>query len=417
MRCLKLVFAAFLLSLGLAAPAWAETEIVFYHYQTGAPYTTLKQIIGEFEAANPGVKVRDIFKNSETITADVQAALAARRPVDIATVIGKNIQFFLTNTPAVPLNIDPAKSPWLDNYLPNFLDLGRVGTKVYAIPHAYGTPMLYVNKAIFAEAGLDTKNLPKTWDEVVKAAETVTAKTKSFGVAHLQAAAKDYGTMLMVTNAGAEYLSKDGTKALFDSKQGIAALQLWQDMAVKKIMPIADDRQWTAAFSGGRMSMYITSSAALRQFVDAAQGKFELGVAQYPLFGNQARRVPNSGAAVMLYAPAGEKRDAALKFLGYLSQREVSNRWARETGYMPLVKDPLSDPAMRKYVEEFPYVAPVIAQMAETVPTSVWPEKGTLEAQSIISNMVDDLWANKAPAAVLVPDAVKRINQALTPNG
>ncbi|MFX9718429.1 hypothetical protein ABTO87_17830, partial [Acinetobacter baumannii] len=89
------------------------------------------------------------------------------------------------------------------------------------------------------------------------------------------------------------------------------------------------------------MALYINSSAGLRGFVDGSAGKFELGVAQYPLFGNDPRRVPNSGAALMLYAPAGEKRDAALKFLGHLSKREVSNRWSRETGYMPLAKDPL----------------------------------------------------------------------------
>lgn len=403
--------------LGLAGPALADTEIVFYHYQTGASREVLKSIIADFEGATPGVKVREIFKSSETITADVQSALAARRPVDIATVIGKNINFFLTNTPAVALNEDPAKAPWLDNYLPNFLDLGRVGGKVYAIPHAYGTPMLYVNKTLFAEAGLDPNKLPRTWDEVIAAAQAVTARTKAAGVAQLQASSKDYGTMLMVTAAGAEYLSKDGTRALFDSPKGIAALQMWQDLAVKyKVMPIADDRQWTAAFQGGRMAMYINSSAGLRGFVDGSAGKFELGVAQYPLFGNEPRRVPNSGAALMLYAPAGEKRDAALKFLGHLSKREVSNRWSRETGYMPLAKDPLADPAMKRYVEEFPRVAPVIAQMAETVPTAVWPEKGTLEAQNIVSNLIDDLWAGKASAAVLVPDAVKRMNQALAAN-
>ena len=39
---------------------------------------------------------------------------------------------------------------WLDAYLPNFLDLGRVGERIYAIPHAYGTPMLYWNKDLFA---------------------------------------------------------------------------------------------------------------------------------------------------------------------------------------------------------------------------------------------------------------------------
>ena len=42
-------------------------------------------IFRRFEAENADIKIVDIFKPDQTITSDVQAALAARRPVDIAT--------------------------------------------------------------------------------------------------------------------------------------------------------------------------------------------------------------------------------------------------------------------------------------------------------------------------------------------
>ena len=113
--------------------------------------------------------------------------------------------------------------------------------------------------------------------------------------------------MLMVTNAGGTYLNAEGDKLMFDSAEGIAGLQLWQDLVIKhKVLPLANDAQWTAAFLGGRLAMYVTSSAGLRQMVQQSQGKFELGVANYPLFpGRSVRKVPNSGATFMLYAPAG----------------------------------------------------------------------------------------------------------------
>jgi hypothetical protein len=38
------------------------------------------------------------------------------------------------------------------------------------------------------------------------------------------------------------------TKAEFDSPQGVAVLQMWQDMAKSGIMPVANDQQWGAAF-------------------------------------------------------------------------------------------------------------------------------------------------------------------------
>lgn len=402
------------LALTAAATAANAVEITFYHYQQ-ASLPALRGILDDFQAANPDVTVKDIFKASTTITADVQAALAAGREVDVATVIGKNIIFFLNNTPAVPLNAD-GDSAWLDGYLPNLLDLGRVGEKIYAIPHAYGTPMIYYNKDIFRAAGLDPESAPKTWDEVVAFARQIKDRTGKAAVAHLQASMGDYGTMVMVTNAGSTYLTKDGTEARFDDANGIAVLQMWQDLAKDGLMPVADDNQWTAAFMAGQMGIYITSSAALRTFVAKSEGKFALGVGNYPLWRDQPRRVNNSGAALMLYAPEGERRVAALKLLKYLSRQEISNRWSRATGYMPVIANPEADPEMKAYVDGFPHVRPVIEQMGETVPTATWPAKGTLEAQTTVRAMLDELWAGNRPAADIVPEAVAKINAALAPN-
>lgn len=392
-----------------------QTEIVIYHYQTDKRHEALKEVFRRFEAENADIKITEIFKPDPTITADVQAALAARRPVDIATIAGRNVYFMSRNTAAVPVNQEPGKAGFLDNYLPQFLDVGRRGDKIFAMPYAFGTPMLYYNKDIFRKAGLDPEAPPKTWDEIISAAKTIQEKTGVAGVAHLTAGNKDYGTMLMVTNAGATYLNPEGDKLMFDSPEGIAALQLWQDLVGKhKVMPLATDAQWIAAFFGGRLAMYITSSAGLRQVVQQSKGKFEVGVANYPLFpGRSVRKVPNSGATFMLYAPAGPRREASLKFLAFISRLEIANYWSRESGYMPLLKEPLRDPEMRKYVDEFQYVKPVLAQMPDTISTYVWSEKGALEAQSIVSKLIDDLWAGKGTAAELVPVAVRQANAAL----
>ncbi len=403
------------LTLITAGAAHAETTITLYHYQTGSNYEAFRRLLNEFEQKNPDIRIKDIFSQSEQITADLQAALAAGRQVDVATVIGKNMIHFLNNTPAVPLNAEPAKAKFLDNYLPVFLDIGRVGTKVYAVPHAYGTPMVYYNKDLFRKAGLDPEQPPRTWDEVIQASLVIKQKTGVMGMGHLHAAMRDYGTMLMVTNAGGKYLSGDGRCALFDEPAGIAGVQLWQDLVVKyKVMPVAEDRQMQAAFNSGQLAMYITSSASLGGTVASTKGRFELGVANYPVFKEgMKRKTPNSGAALMMYSPAGPRRDASLRLLAYLSDRKIANRWSRESGYMPLSKNPLSDPDMAKYVSSFPLVQPVIAQMSDTVPTATWGEKGALEAQTIVSNLMDSLWANQGQALKLVPEAVARMNTAM----
>jgi len=256
-----------------------------------------------------------------------------------------------TTTGAVPIDADPAKAGFLSGYLPQFLDVGRVNGRIYAVPFAFGTPLIYYNKDLLREAGVDPEPTSlQTWDQVIAVAKTVQDKTGVPGLGHLTAGNKDAGTMLMIANAGGDYLSPDGTKLLIDSRQGIAALQLWQDLAVKhKVMPIASDNQALAAFLGGRLGMFMTSSAVLRTAVDATKGKFDLGVANYPVFpGRDARRVTNTGAAFMLYAPEGARREASMKFLNFISRLENSNYWSRESGYMPLEGFAVIREAMRK---------------------------------------------------------------------
>jgi len=401
----------------LAAPALrAQTsvEVVFYHYQTGGAQRALRGILDRFQADNPGITVRDVFAQSEQITAQVQAAIAARRPVDAAQVIGKNILFFTANLPAAPINEDRAANEWLARYLPNFLDLGRVGEDIFSLPHSYGTPQIYMNLDLFRQAGVDADRAPATWDEVIAAAIRIRERTGRAGVAHLHAANKDYGTMLWVMNNGADYLSPDGMRALFGSPRGIEAIQTWADLAVRhRVMPVATDQQWTAAFRAGQMGMYMTSSAALRASVEAARGRYELGVAKYPTFGGRPRRVPASGAALMMFAPPGPSRQATVRMFEYFSRREVANLWSRETGYMPLSRDPLEDPAMAQYVREFPLVRPSIEQMAETVETARWAPNGAIEAQIEVSNLISALWAGRGSAAELTPSAIERINAIL----
>ena len=128
-------------TMAIPANARAETQITFYHYQTGN-FKALRALFDEFEAANPDIKVKDVFAQSRQITGVLQAALAADRPVDIATVIGKNISFFLNNTNAVDM-VEASKgdTAWLEAYLPNFLDLGRSGDAIYAIPTMPAPPI------------------------------------------------------------------------------------------------------------------------------------------------------------------------------------------------------------------------------------------------------------------------------------
>jgi ABC-type glycerol-3-phosphate transport system substrate-binding protein len=404
-------------AVALAAPvvhAQSPVEIVFYHWQTGPAGRSLRGLLDEFQAANPGITVRDVFRQSDQITADVQSVAAARRPLDLAQVLGRNAHFIMANLPVVPLNEDPAVNAWLDRFAPNFLGLADAGGLVYGMPHSFGTPMTYVNLDLLEQAGVDPAALSPTWEQVTAAAIAVRERTGRAGIAHIQTANRDYGVMTLVMNNGGEYLSPDGRRALFNSAEGIEALQLWGDLVARhRVHPVANDQQLTAAFRAGQIAIHVNTSAGLRPTIAAAEGRFRIGILRCPLFGAKPRRVPASGAVLMMFAPDGPRRAATLRLIEYVSRRDIANRWARETGYMPLSRDPLEDPAMARYAREFPLVQPTIAQMTETVQTAVWAPNGAIEAQTEVSNLISALWAGRGTAAELAPATVQRMNAIL----
>ena len=78
-KLLATAFAAIAMIMHATA-ASAKVEIAFYHYQSNQNFDAFRKILDEFEAANPDIKVTDVYSTSAQITADVQTALAAGGP-------------------------------------------------------------------------------------------------------------------------------------------------------------------------------------------------------------------------------------------------------------------------------------------------------------------------------------------------
>ena len=67
------------------------------------------------------------------------------------------------------------KSAWREGLSDSMLSLAVVDGERYAVPYNMGVNILYYNKAMFKEAGLDPEDPPTTLEEVLKAAKTLNA--------------------------------------------------------------------------------------------------------------------------------------------------------------------------------------------------------------------------------------------------
>jgi ABC-type glycerol-3-phosphate transport system substrate-binding protein len=398
----------------LAAPALgqAPVEVSFWHYQTGNTQA-LREVIALFHAANPGIRVTEVSKDTNTIATEIQAAALARRPPDVGQVLARLTVGLVRNAGAVPLDSGADRGAFLEQVLPQFREVGVLDGKPYAVPHSFGTPLVYWNKEIYRAAGLDPEAGPADWDAMVAMSRQIRARTGKYAL-FVSQSGRDVAVQQMMVNAGATMLSPDLTRATFATPGAVAAMQLLQDMAVvDRTHATLSEREQTTLWLGGQIGMFIGSVASFQGFLRDTAGKFEFGVGHYPLWQGRPRRLPNSGSTLMVFAQNPQRRAAALRLVAFMMQPAITNRWSWTSGYLPVAPDPLADADLRSYLEREPRWRIPVAQMRDTVITARWPGNRVVEIQIVLENLVQTVMQGRGNPAELVPRAEAEVTRII----
>jgi len=150
-------------------------------------------------------------------------------------------------------------------------------------------------------------------------------------------------------------MSKDGKKTFFDKKGVIEALQFWYDLSHRyKIMPkgIIGWGTLRQNFLDGKTAIMLTSSGNLTPVRKNA--KFDFGIAMLPA--KKMRGTPTGGGNFYIFKKTSEKqREAALKFIKFMTSPKISALWSAKTGYMGTSEKAYQTKILRDYIEKFPY--------------------------------------------------------------
>src|SRR3981081_1869464 len=163
-----LLSTAALAGSGVARPAIAQgvTEVsFFYPIAVGGPITKIIDgYAAEFEKANPSIKVKPIYSGTyqESITKALTAHKSGTPPV-ISVLLSTDMFTLIDEEAIVPvdplLKTDDDKK-WLASFFPGFMENSQTGGKTWGVPFQRSTVVLYYNKEMFKEAGLDPENPP-----------------------------------------------------------------------------------------------------------------------------------------------------------------------------------------------------------------------------------------------------------------
>jgi sn-glycerol 3-phosphate transport system substrate-binding protein len=351
---------------GTVAHAVVELNM-YYPVAVGGPITkVIDDMIAEFEKANPDIKVKAVYAgNYDDTRVKALAAVKANQPVQLSVLFSIDVFELIDQDVIVPFD-DFATSAedkqWLASFYPALMANSIVKGKTWGIPFQRSTIVLYHNKDIFKEVGLDPNKPPATWDEMVAAAQKLTKKDASGNVTRwgVQIPSTGYAYWMfqaLCIQNGQELMNQDGNKTNFDHPDVVEALQFWRDLASKhKVMPdgTIDWGTLRQKFLEGATAMMWHTTGNLTAVKEGA--KFDFGVSMLPA--KKRRGSPTGGGNFYIFKKAStEERKAALKFIKFMTAPELTARWSIATGYVATRPDAYKTPTLEKYVAEFPAAA------------------------------------------------------------
>lgn len=380
-----------------AAASGEKVKIEYWHVNAETQGgKTVEELVEEFNAQSDTVEVvakfnPDMYKG---LMQNLQAEAAAGNAPAVVQIGWAFLDYFSNNFSYVePQSIidqhfEEDKTFLTDHFLPNVMDLAKnsEGSQV-GIPYSLSNPVLYINRDLLREAGLD-ENGPKTWQEVQEFSEVIKEETGKYGF-YLQEPADNWATQALLESNGAQMIT-DG-KATFASAEGIEAYSLWADMIVKEetALHIGWD-QGIQSFIDGNVAMLYTTIAQRSNVQNNAQ--FDVATVKSPAWEGKEVKLPAGGAMLAVTAQEEEQQKAAWEFMKFLYSVESVAKWTEGTGYVP-PREGVADAenGLKRFLEENEMMQAAVDQMDVIVPWTSFPGDAGLQAEQLLLDVRDQI--------------------------
>jgi multiple sugar transport system substrate-binding protein len=247
----------------------------------------LQEILDEINAAEERFQIVHEPAPADYYT-KIQTALAGGTAADIFWLSQEWIAGFaqqgalLDITDCVGQSDNPAAN--MDDYFPEILKTARFEERLYGLPWIAQPVVLYYNRAIFDEAGLDHPNMDWTWQEFEQAAATLTQDMDGDGQ-------NDQWGFIMngwpppqmfVWQAGGEVVTNDLSASPVGSPEAIEGFQFYADMIYDDVHTppeaVVQEQGFGEMFKAGKIAMFMGGAA---DDLDRAEG-LDVGVVPVP---------------------------------------------------------------------------------------------------------------------------------------
>jgi multiple sugar transport system substrate-binding protein len=405
----------------IPAPSTVPVTISYYNYNlasAGVGAEATKELIAEFMAANPHIKVEGVPVSSGQIIARVQADLVAGRVPDVAQLVFSDLDFIVRNLGAKVLTDIIPPQEWQEHtagIVPAGLQLGAIGPRIYGLAYVFSTPVLFYNATLFRQAGLDPDKPPRTWAEVKDAGLKIKAATGKNGAYPSIYSEFDWLLQGLLLSNGGRAISEDRTKLMFGEKESVEALEVMRDMLKSGAHANIRNGEDTDAFMAGNLGMILITSVYQRAFLNAAKDKFEIRAAVMPTFGDKPAKPTNSGSALFIMSKDPAKQRASWELVKFMTSKKAFTVITSKIGYLPLRLDIVDDPQyLGSFVKENPLIRPNLDQLSRLNQWVAYPGNNYRQISRILVSATNEAVFGDGDVGKVMREAQERA-QALMP--
>ncbi len=288
-----------------------KTVITFWNGFTGSDRETLEALVKEYNETNDkNIEVQMDIMPWDSFYQKLATALPVGEGPDILAMATERIGSYAD--PGALAAVDDIYSSGIvdETVVPETLKENlKYDGKYYGVPMNFATLLLYYNKTIFEEAGLDPEKAPETWEELEQYAQQIVEKTGKYG---FDMAVKDTTPMwcIMLWGNGGDII-KDG-KAVFNSPENVETVTRWaENIRDKKFGPeVLTGGEIDKLFESQKLAMYFCGPWATNGFTNAG---IDYGVAQAP---KGPKEQVTQANAVGMYMTSSSKNKEAVSLVG-----------------------------------------------------------------------------------------------------
>lgn len=286
----------------------------------------LRTIADNFEAKNPGIKVKINVTSWDNYWTMLEAGATGGSLPDVFWMHSNEIYRYGSNGMLLDLTDRIAKSDQvkLSDYPDGLVKIYNIDNKQYAIPKDFDTIGLWYNKTMFDKAGIKYPDDTWTWDTLYSAAKKLT-KNGVYGI--LTPLHNQEGFYNFIYQNKGKVISDDKKTSGYSDPATVEAMEYYVKFVKEKLSPqIFTDKERAEALENGLCAMGFFGSWNLSGFTENEYMAKNFDVAVLPQGKTRASIYNGLGNAISATTKHPEE---AWKFVEYLGTKEAQDEQAK----------------------------------------------------------------------------------------